>query len=80
MDWIALAQDTDRSRALLNASMNIRVPLNSGNFLTKWVPDSFSGRTLLRRVSWLVNSNLLCLLTKSKHALLCSIGVFLYTF
>ena len=34
MDWIDLTQDKDRRRALVNAVMNLRVPYNTGNFLT----------------------------------------------
>jgi hypothetical protein len=33
MDWIALAQDRDRCWALVNAVMNLRGFINSGEFL-----------------------------------------------
>ena len=32
MDWIDVAQDMDRWRALVCAVMNLRVPQNAGNF------------------------------------------------
>jgi hypothetical protein len=34
LDWIDLAQDRDRWRALLTAVMNLRFPQDAGNFLT----------------------------------------------
>ena len=34
MDWIELAQDMARWRALVSAVMNLGVPQNAGNFLT----------------------------------------------
>jgi hypothetical protein len=34
MDWIDLAQDTDRWKAVSNAVMNFGVAYNVGNFLT----------------------------------------------
>ena len=34
MDWIDLAGDKDRSLALVNVVMNLRVTYDAGNFLT----------------------------------------------
>jgi hypothetical protein len=34
VEWIDMAQDRDRLRAVVSAVMNLRVPQNVGNFLT----------------------------------------------
>jgi len=34
MDWMELAQDRDRCRALVTAVINLRFTYNEGNFLT----------------------------------------------
>jgi hypothetical protein len=51
MDWIDLAQDRDRWRALVTVVMNLGVPQNAKNFLTSCKPVRFSRMTLLHEAS-----------------------------
>jgi hypothetical protein len=51
VDWIDLAQDRDRWRALAYTVMNLRVAQNAGNFLSSLGHFSFSGRAVLHGVS-----------------------------
>jgi hypothetical protein len=46
MNWIDMAQDRVRWRAVGNAVMNLCSPQNMGNFVTIWGPLGFSRRTL----------------------------------
>ena len=51
MEWIELAQDKERWRALVNAIMNLRVPYNAEDFLTGRQLVRLSRRALLHGVS-----------------------------
>jgi hypothetical protein len=48
MDWIDLAEDRNKWRALMNTVMNFRVPYTVGKFLDSC---GFSRRAQLREVS-----------------------------
>jgi hypothetical protein len=51
IDWIDLAQDRYRLRALVNTVMNLRVPLNVWRFLSSCTTGGFSRRAQLPEVS-----------------------------
>jgi hypothetical protein len=47
MNWIDLAQGTDRRRDLVNIVTNLRVPQNAGKFLSSCTTGGFSRRAQL---------------------------------
>jgi hypothetical protein len=51
LDWIELAYERERWRALGNAVMNLQAPEYAGNLLSSCKPVSFSRRTLPHGIS-----------------------------
>jgi hypothetical protein len=49
MDWIELVQDRDQLRAPVNMVMKLRVPQNTGNFLSGCTIGNFTRRAQLRK-------------------------------
>jgi hypothetical protein len=51
VDWIGLAKDRNRWRALVNSVLNLRVPINAGKLSSGLASSGLSSSVQLHRVS-----------------------------
>jgi hypothetical protein len=52
VDWIGLAKDRNRWRAVVNSALNLRVPWNAGKLSSGLTSSGLSSRAQLHRVSY----------------------------
>jgi hypothetical protein len=51
LDWIGMAQDRDRWRALVNSVLNLLIPKNAGKLSSGLITGGLSSSAQLHRVS-----------------------------
>jgi hypothetical protein len=59
VDWIGLAKDRNRWRALLNSVLNLRVPSNVGKLSSGLASSGLSSSAQLHIVSYLISTSVL---------------------
>jgi hypothetical protein len=51
VDWIGIAQDKDKWRALVNVVMNLRVPYNAGKLSSGYIIGGLSSSSQFHRLN-----------------------------